>query len=146
MGMTSTAATAVVRRYVEEVHNQRHLAAVDDLVALIAVDHSPMPGQAPGRAGFVQFVTANWATFPDLQYTIEQLVTEGDLVFGRFTFRGTQHGPFLGLPPTHKPIQGTSMALLRVAQGQIVERWAIADLLGVAQQLGAVLAPTPQEA
>jgi predicted ester cyclase len=55
--------------------------------------------------------------------------------------RGTHRGPFFGVPPTGKPILGQSMAIYRLAGGQIVEENGLPDMLGILQQIGAL--PTP---
>jgi hypothetical protein len=38
--------------------------------------------------------------FPDLHFTIEELVAEGNIVAGRLTMSGTRDGPLMGMSPT----------------------------------------------
>jgi predicted ester cyclase len=64
------------------------------------------------------------------------LVANGDRVVGRVTWHGTQHGPFAGLPPTHKTIALKIIHIVRFEAETIVEWWGIADLFGAVQQLG----------
>jgi predicted ester cyclase len=81
------------------------------------------------------------AAFPDGHVTTEDLVAEGDKVVERFSFRGTNIGPFLGAPATGKQVITTGVAIFRIANGKIVEHWGENDALGVMQQLGLIPAP-----
>jgi predicted ester cyclase len=79
-----------------------------------------------------------WTAFPDWQYTIEDLITEGDKVVARITVQGTHQGNFLGIPATGTSVTMTEIQIVRVASGQIVDMWANVDLFGMLQQLGVV--------
>ena len=61
----------------------------------------------------------------------------------RLTFTGTHTGPWMGIPPTGRPVTVKGMALYRLQDGKIVEQWTIGDTLGLLQQLGAVALPMP---
>ena len=76
-------------------------------------------------------------SFPDLQGTIEAvIVASNDYVIGRVTWHGTQHGPFAGLPPTHKAVELAVIHIVRFKTDTIVEWWGIADIFDAVQQLG----------
>ncbi|MGA2002035.1 MAG: ester cyclase [Terriglobales bacterium] len=77
--------------------------------------------------------------FPDGQYTVDQVIAEGDLVVVRFTGRGTNTGTGNHLPATGKPIEMTGVAIFRMAGGKIAEEWTEYDRLSLLRQLG--LAP-----
>ena len=85
-----------------------------------------------------------FTAFPDLQFTIEDMVAEGDFVVVRHTTRGTHQGNFRGIPPTGKQVSGTGMFIDRIVNGKAVEQWINGDDLGLLQQLGVV--PTPGQA
>jgi predicted ester cyclase len=76
--------------------------------------------------------------FSDIQWTLEDMVAEGDKVAARFTLRGTHDGPFFGVPPTGKTIVGMSTSFYRIEDGKIVEDHGLPDVLGILQQIGAV--------
>jgi steroid delta-isomerase-like uncharacterized protein len=76
--------------------------------------------------------------FPDIQWTLEETITEGGNVAARFTMRGTHNGTFFGVPPTGKKIAVQAMNFYRWSNGQIVEERGQPDLLGLLQQIGAV--------
>ena len=78
------------------------------------------------------------AGFPDIQWTLEEIIAETDKVAARFTMRGTPQGTFFGVPPTGKKIEVKAMNFYHFAGGQIVEEHGQPDLLGLLQQIGAV--------
>ena len=130
----------LARRVFEEVYNQGKLSAADELAAGDFVVH--MPSQAiHGREGIKQYVALLRAAFPDIHFTIEQQVAEGDRVVTRWTARGTHLGEFQGIPPTGKQVRVTGTDIDRIVNGKAVECWINMDELGMMQQLGAVAAP-----
>jgi steroid delta-isomerase-like uncharacterized protein len=134
---------AIVRRFIEAVQNEGDLAALDALVAPGYVNHSTPPGVPPDREGLKQLTALFRAAFPDGRMTIEEMVAEGDRVATRKTFRGTHRGELLGLPPTGRAVEIALLDLVRLADGQVVESWSVADELGLLRQLGALPSPGP---
>jgi steroid delta-isomerase-like uncharacterized protein len=94
--------------------------------------------QFRGRDTYVGIVAANQAAFPDLVWTVNSMVAEGDTVAIRYTMTGTQRGTFAGVPASNKPVKAESMAFYRLAGGKIVEERAQLDMLSVFQQIGTV--------
>ena len=82
-------------------------------------------------------VAAFRAAFPDLRFTLEDLVAEGDRVVFRATMRGTHRAPFRGVAPTGRRIEGTVLDVVRVEGGRFAEHWGGPDLWDVLRQLGA---------
>jgi predicted ester cyclase len=69
-----------------------------------------------------------WRTaFPDFSTTIEQLIAEGDWVAFRLKHSGTHRGDFLGMAPTGRRVEFTSMVFNRVENGIVVENWGLHD-------------------
>ncbi|KZN19968.1 MULTISPECIES: ester cyclase [Pseudomonas] len=100
-----------------------------------------VPGRSEplqGPDGYQEIIAMMRAGFPDIQWTLEELIIEGDRVAARFTMRGTHHGNFLGVPPSGKTIEVKAVNFYRFADGQIVEEHGQPDLLGLLQQIGAV--------
>ncbi len=131
---------AIARRTVEAI-NAGDMSLFESLLAPDAVEHAAPPGMPPTRETAKQFITMLCAAFPDLQYTIEDVIAEGDRVVQRATTRGTMKGEFLGMPATGKSATWGETHIVRLKDGKIVEHWANVDQLGMLQQLG--LAPTP---
>jgi steroid delta-isomerase-like uncharacterized protein len=131
---------AIAMRAVEAI-NAGDMSLFESLLAPDGVEHAAPPGMPPTRETALQFMTMLRAAFPDLRYTIEDVIAEGDRVVQRATARGTMKGEFLGMPATGKSATWGEMHIVRVKGGKIVEHWASVDQLGMLQQLG--LAPAP---
>ncbi len=133
---------AAMRRIPLEVYNQGQLDVADEVLAAEYTEHVPLPpGWPSGIAGLKQYVSMLRSAFPDFQYTVEDELAEGDKVVFRLTARGTQHGEFLGMPPTGKQATWTEMHICRVVDGKLVEHWANLDQLSLLQQLGVIPGP-----
>ena len=138
--MSSEENKSLMRRFYEEVFNQRNLAAIDDFIAPNFFNYSASQlGIAGGDVEHVkQFVSMVMQAFPDLHYTVEDLIAEGDKVAARLTISGTQHGAFMGIPATGKHATISDIEIFRIVDGKGVETWVQADYLGLMQQLGVV--------
>jgi steroid delta-isomerase-like uncharacterized protein len=100
-----------------------------------------VPGRAEpmrGPPGYLAVIGMMRGGFPDIQWTLEELIAEGDKIAARFIMRGTHQGPFLGVAPTGKKIEVQAMNFYRFSEGQIVDERGQPDLLGLLQQIGAV--------
>jgi steroid delta-isomerase-like uncharacterized protein len=140
--MSSEENKAVVRRAVE-AFNQGDQDAVDELFAANYVDHDPSRAGLPtGPEGVKQAWVAFRAAFPDLQGTIEDMITEGDKVAVRGTISGTHEGDLMGIPPTGRQVRVTLIDVNRIEGGKLVERWGVSDMLGMMQQLGVMEQPS----
>ena len=91
-----------------------------------------------GPEGIKQAVKLFRRAFPDLTYTVEEEMAERDLVWTRFSARGTHKGEFLGAPPTGRTVTYAGMDLNRIKAGKIVESWVNYDALALLQQVGLV--------
>ena len=133
---------ALVRQMVEEVFNGGNMSLVDELFAVDFVEHEELPpGTPPGREGAKAITTAIRSAFPDFKATIEHIIAEGDKVFIRMTWSGTQAGEFMGVPSTGKKFAVGVFDVVRMENGKIVEHWGLMDSMGMMQQLGAMPGP-----
>jgi predicted ester cyclase len=82
--------------------------------------------------------------FPDVKFTIDDMVSQGDIVATLVHGEGTQTGQFMNIPATGKHAKWRSVGFFRVRDGKIVEHWGIPDMLGLLIQLG-VIPPPPAE-
>jgi steroid delta-isomerase-like uncharacterized protein len=122
---------AILRRYAEEIWNQGNLAVVDEVLAPNVVMQVPGAPAIRSREDFRTFVTQLRTGFPDMQWTVKDLVAEGDLVAIHWTFRGTHRREFLGLAPTGKVATMTATNFYRLRGGQIEQAWGDMDLSGL---------------
>jgi steroid delta-isomerase-like uncharacterized protein len=133
--MSSEENKAIIRRFYEAL-NRGDPAIID---ALVAPDFA-YNGQVIGQEGVRQHFGATRAAFPDLAWTIEEMLADGDRVITRYTYSGTQHGELMGIPPTAKHFRSAGIAIDRIVGGTIVEEWEVRDTLGALRQLGALTA------
>jgi steroid delta-isomerase-like uncharacterized protein len=133
----------VARRDFEEIWNQGNLDVVDEIVAPDIVIHVPPEPDTVGAEAYKGMVAMYRVAFPDMQWIIEDIMAEGDMVAVRLTGTGTHQGEFMGIPPTGVQVTGTMIAIVRVVDGKQVEAWNYADFLGFMQQLGVVTPGRP---
>ena len=110
----------------------------NELISPSAVFH--VPGRREpvrGPAGYLEIIGMMRGGFPDIQWTLEEMVVEGDMVAARFTMKGTHRGTFFGVPPTGRSIQVQAMNFYRLSDGKLVEERGQPDLLSLLQQIGA---------
>jgi predicted ester cyclase len=144
----SEANKELVRRHFEEVFNRQNFSVCEEIMAEDYVEHAvaPFGRSAPGRVNGPQAMrqTAEWllAQFPDMQMTIEAMVSEGDTVAVRILSEGTNLGPLNGgIPPTGRRFSAHQSHWYRVADGKLAEHWATREDLPAMLQLGAIQPP-----
>jgi steroid delta-isomerase-like uncharacterized protein len=93
---------------------------------------------ADGREANRQFWNTFFTALPDVTVTMEDSVISGDRVVGRYVYRGTHTGDFMGIPASGKPVEMRSIDIWRVEDGMFVEHWDELNLLEMFQQMGAL--------
>jgi predicted ester cyclase len=64
------------------------------------------------------------SAFPDMVFSVNLLIEQGDLVVSNWTVKGTHTGtPFYGVAASGKPVEINGTAVLRTVDGKIVEHW-----------------------
>ena len=136
--MTAQENKQVLRRFTDEFINTGDPSLAAQFVSPDAVFHAPTsPEPLRGPEGYLQLLGMLRAAFPDVQWTLEEMVAEGDKVAARFTMRGTHQGPFFGLPSSGRAFTATSMAFYRLDAGKIVEENGMPDMASIMRQIGA---------
>lgn len=113
-----------------------------ELVSPDAVFH--VPGRSEpvrGPDGYLEIIAMMRSGFPDIQWTLEETVVEGNVIAARFTMRGTHRGAFMSTPPTGKTIAVQALNIYRLSHGKIVSEVGQPDLLGLMQQIGGLPRP-----
>ena len=100
------------------------------------VEQVPFPGQGPGLAGLKDVLRQLLTAFPDMRWSVEEQIAEADKVLTRFTWTGTHHAPFFGVPATQRPVTVWGMVIDRLEHGKIKETRILMDALGLMRQLG----------
>ena len=129
---------AVVRRLFDEHWNARNPALVAELFAPSVSLQTP-DGVLTGLDGASFLLKAYATAFPDFHLTIDDLVAEENKVVVRWTFTGTQLGPFADIPASGKRVDvPNGIAIYRLAAGRITEAHLAWNKYELLQQLGAL--------
>lgn len=118
--------------------------SLDECLSPGVVAHFLPAETSPGPDSVKDFCRAVRAVFPDLTYTIDDALVDGDLVAIRVTGRGTQTGGIGDIPATGKSATWSEMHFLRVEDGKVTEIWGVVDQLSALQQLGGISARMPK--
>jgi steroid delta-isomerase-like uncharacterized protein len=126
------------RRYLEKIWNEGKLKIEDEIFSADYVYHDPAAPEIRGIEAHKQFVMTYRTAFPDLHFTIEDMIAKGNKVVTRWTSTGTHQGELMGIPATGKATTGMGTNILRFEDDKIVEEWSNWHTLGLLQQLGVI--------
>jgi steroid delta-isomerase-like uncharacterized protein len=138
----SAANKEVILAFIEEVLNQGRFERMDELVHENFIELDPLPGQQQGREGLKAVLVGFRAAFPDIHWTVAEMISEGDRVVTRFTWTGTHRAVFLGVPATGRRVEVKGVVIDRLESGKMADSRILMDTLGLLQQLGALPAPS----
>jgi serine phosphatase RsbU (regulator of sigma subunit)/predicted ester cyclase len=115
---------ALVRRFLE-AHAKGDLNTLEEMLAPDFVDHNLIPGQQPGREGYLRAFTEYHAAYSHTRYVIEKQVAEGEEVVTTFAVSATHdRGEWMGLVPTGKEFEALLILIHRIMGGKIAEEWS----------------------
>ena len=127
-----------VLRHFNEALNQGHLHTIEEIYAPEYVLHAPVSnGDTRGHDQLKERVVTFRTGFPDIHFSVDQMIAEGNSVSARYTFRGTHTGQFGPLAPTGKWIEVPGIIVFRFDEkGLMHEGWSCFDSMDMMQQLG----------
>ncbi len=128
---------ALVRRFVDEIFVKGNADAVDELLAPEFTSHT-WPSTGDGRADLKAAIGRIKQGLSDIEFTVDDLIAEGDEVAARLTSSATQTGEMMGMPATNKRYTIGEIHIFRIRDGQMVEHWHNYDAMGQMKQLGAM--------
>ena len=130
---------AIAHRLIEEVWNGRELEVVDELLAPTFSNHDPnTPDLGTGPEAYKKLVNLYTTAFPDLRFSIEEIVSNEDTVVMCWRSSGTHNGDLMGIAPTNKKIVVGGITVNHIQNGKILDQQVSWDALGMMQQLGIV--------
>src|SRR5437899_3041244 len=114
----------VINRFVKELWNERRLEVADAIFAKDCVTHQlrsgvPVDAVPRGPRAIKEHVAGWIASFPDLRFSIEQMLSEGNRVVTQLLVEGTHESGWLGIPARGKKMQIRMFTLYRIVQGKI---------------------------
>lgn len=128
---------AAARRWYDEALNQARLEVLDEIVWPEEVHHSALFPDTVGIDAIKGSLGALHATFPGIQFTVDDVLANEDTVLVRWTGKGAHTGtPFLGVATSGKPVEWNGMNAFRFRCGKIIEGWSEANGLALLRQLG----------
>ena len=132
-----------MRRFYEEVFNEKNLDHARETITDDFVEHEEFPGMPPGKEGAIKTFEMMFGSTPDMTAEVLDSIVSGDRVAARGIFRGTVTGGFMpGTQPTNKPYSMELIDIVRFDdEGKAAEHWGIVDMMGAMGQLG--LLPPP---
>ena len=130
---------AIVRRLADEAFNGRNWEVFDELHDPAGFVHRAGASVTPAAIKTVH--RDRLEAFPDLRWTIERQLEDGEFVTTHATWRGTHRGAYQGIPATGQTVCGEVIAIRRIVDGRIAETWAVADTLRVLEQIGGRVSP-----
>lgn len=136
----SEANKAIARLDFEEIWSNQNLDVVDELYPEDHVRHDPADpqGGVNGVEAYKQLVAGYFRAFPDLHFTVDDMIAEGDKVVTRWTATGTHKGELMDIPPTGTNVSVTGISIQRIENGKVLEEWVNWDTMGLMQQLGVI--------
>ena len=133
----SAADEAVVRRFYEQMCNERKNEIAPEVFTSRHRMHDPQVPAGDGPAAMVDAISA-YQQGVDGHWQIEEIFSAGDRVVARWTGSGTHVGDMNGIAPTGNKVKVDAISIHRVDDGKISETWQVWDTLGFLQQLGVV--------
>jgi steroid delta-isomerase-like uncharacterized protein len=130
---------AIVRRLYQEVWNERKLDVVDTLLsASHALQDPEISASQVGPKLYKRRVVEVTTGFPDLCFTVEDTIAEGEKVVACWTISGTHKNEYMGIPATGRKVAFEGITVHHIKNGKILDSYTRWDALGLMRQLGAI--------
>ena len=124
----------------DEIWNNRNLSLIPELVSPNYIGTNVF-GVSQGQDGYEQMVKNSLAAMPDLHYTVDEVVGEGDTLMAKLTLTGTYTGKLGNLDISGKKIKGTNVLVNKYVDGKVEESTSYGNPLETLKQLGVTIPP-----
>jgi|SRR3954464_4221249 steroid delta-isomerase-like uncharacterized protein len=121
----------LVLRFYKEVYGDWNMALVDAAVSPRFVSHDWPEGGPTGPQAFRDYYSAIRSAVPDAHYVVDDVIAESDRVVVRYRMLGTHERAFGDIPPTGRAITLAGIAVYRLEDGKLMERWVVSDVYGL---------------
>ena len=127
----------LIRRAVDEIWNKGEYDKLGEFISPdFKVYFNSSDDQVHGVRGTRQYYTELRNAFPDIHFTIDTMIAEGDKVVTQWTAKGTHKGVFKGIPATGQKITISAIDIDQIVDGRSIQCWMKMDELGLLRQLG----------
>ena len=136
-----------ITKVFEEAWNKGNLDVLDEVYAADFVQHrTPFPDYE-ALEDYKEYIEATRKAYPDLKFTIEEIIVDGDTSALLYTFQGTHEGQSMmfPIPPTGKQVTMSGCYIEHWIESKVVEEWIYSDWFGLMKQLGLVSPSSPPE-
>ena len=127
----------VIFDYYRSVWDEEQTEAIPRLFAETYVNHAGARGTLKGPDGILANYRSLKDAFPDVAFTLDLVLGEGNRVCAYYTMTGTHEGTFMGIAPTGAKVKVPGIGIYEVKDGMIAESWVVRDSLVLLRQLGA---------
>jgi steroid delta-isomerase-like uncharacterized protein len=128
---------AVARRLYGEVWNRRKLELLPEIISPSHALRDPnISNTMIGPEAYRQQISNFLAAFPDLKFSVEEMICEKDMLVVSWTITGTHRGEFWGVAPTNKKISMDGITINHITDGKIMDSDVSMDALGLLRQIG----------
>jgi predicted ester cyclase len=141
MNMSIEENKALATRWMKEIWQEANPTSINELVVPGFFFNYGPPGAKPDREVYKQTIDSIHAGFPDLVFTTEHMIAEGDKVAVHWKGQGTHTGEFWGVPPSGNKATMEGISIIRIEDSKIVEEWGCSNMLELMQQVGAIPPP-----
>jgi steroid delta-isomerase-like uncharacterized protein len=129
-----------------ETWNQGDFGAFEKLLAPdFALYYPSKSTKSLSQAETIEIGKMLQKAFPDINWSMEELIATVDKVVLRVIERGTHQGEFQGIAATGNKHEMSAIWICRIENGKIVEQREDFDMLGLYQQLGMELKPKEEK-
>jgi steroid delta-isomerase-like uncharacterized protein len=128
---------ALARRIIDEIFSRNNISSLEELISenvTVYDTDKELHGLDQLKKGIANLHGA----FPDLHYTIEDMLADNDKIIIRCKGAGTHQGSFRGIPATGKKMNYTAIIIWRFDNGKMIDHWAVSDVYGMLQQLDVI--------
>ncbi len=109
------------------------------------VYYSPINNPNPvSGENIIEGMEKFWKDAPDVTLNVEELMATGDKVISMMTFSFTHSQEYNGIPATGNKIEVSTINVIRIKDGKIIEERESVDTLGFMKQLGYKVQPPKQ--
>lgn len=135
----------LAQKFMDECWNKGNLKAISEFLTTNCRYHDPVfPHLASGADNIRSHIENCRRGFPDMRFTIDDTIAEGNEVVHHWTVTGTHRGQFLGLAPTNRQATVSGSSIFRIQNSKIAEQWSDWNLMSLMEQLGISMATSVQ--